>query len=298
LNLEVIIPFKLGCSSIEVIVSLTRFSYKLGMVATLLALVSLPVSSAELAILRNGFAIHHQRREQRNSVTRLYLAETPEDYVDVPSGEIVRFESDELPLPPASSPLLPTTLDDMVAAASSHNNIDPDLVMSLIHAESAFNAKAVSHRGALGLMQLMPKTASWLGVEDPMDPVANLEGGIHYLRDLLARYDNDLVIALAAYNAGPRRVDQYRGVPPYPETRTYIAKIIGEFNRKKLVQDRMRHEDRDTPGTDGPTRQRHPVHQPPLLSGEHLARAFKNHPALLSAKYACLRYREPKPKPC
>jgi soluble lytic murein transglycosylase-like protein len=218
---------------------LARFSDKFGIVATLLALVSLPASCAELAILRNGFAIHHQRREQRNSVTRLYLAETPEDYVDVPSGEIVCFESDGLPLPPASSSPLPTTLDDMVGAASSRNNIDPDLVMSLIRAESAFNAKAVSHKGALGLMQLMPKTASWLGVEDPMDPVANLEGGTRYLRDLLARYDNDLVIALAAYNAGPRRVEQYRGVPPYPETRIYIAKIIGEFNRKKLAQERI-----------------------------------------------------------
>lgn len=219
------------------------------MVATLLALVSLPASSAELAILRNGFTIHHQRREQRNSVTRLYLAETPENYVDVPTGEIVRFESDDLPLPPASSPFPPITLGEMVGAASSRNNIDPDLVMSLIRAESAFNAQAVSRKGALGLMQLMPKTASRLGVEDPMDPVANVEGGTRYLRDLLAHFDNDLVKALAAYNAGPRSVEQYRGVPPYPETLTYVARVLGEFNHKKLAQERMRHDNRETPET-------------------------------------------------
>jgi hypothetical protein len=251
LNLEVIVLFKLYRSSTEVIASLTWFNCKFGMVATMLALVSLPASPAELAILHNGFAILHQRREQRKNVTRLYLAETPENYVDVPTSEIARFEADDLPLPPASSPSPRTTLDDMVGAASSRNNIDPDLVMSLIRAESAFNAKAVSRKGALGLMQLMPKTASRLGVEDPMDPVANVEGGTRYLRDLLARYDNDLVIALAAYNAGPRCVEQYRGVPPYPETRTYIAKIIGEFNRKKLAQERMRHDNKDAPGTDG-----------------------------------------------
>ena len=123
----------------------------------------------------------------------------------------------------------------MVSDASAKNNIDPHLIMSLIRAESAFHPNAISRKGAQGLMQLMPQTASQLGIQNALDPVANVEGGTLYLRQLLDRYDNNLIKALAAYNAGPERVDQYRGVPPYAETRAYVAKIIRDFNRQKLA---------------------------------------------------------------
>ena len=88
-------------------------------------------------------------------------------------------------------------------------------------------------------MQLMPQTAARMGVQNAMDPAANVEGGTRYLGELLYRYHNDLSKALAAYNAGPDRVEQYHGVPPYPETLAYVARIIGEFNRKKEAQRRL-----------------------------------------------------------
>jgi hypothetical protein len=114
----------------------------------------------------------------------------------------------------------------------------PDLVNSVIHAESGFNARAVSPKGARGLMQLMPATANQLGVNDAFDPQANVTGGSRYLRELLERYNFDLVKALAAYNAGPERVEQYRGVPPFRETRAYVARIVHEYNRKKIAQEK------------------------------------------------------------
>ena len=123
----------------------------------------------------------------------------------------------------------------MVTAASDKHQIDPDLITSVIHAESSFNPKARSPKGAQGLMQLMPETASRLGVADAFDPSANVEGGTKYLRELLLQYHGDMVKALAAYNAGPQRVQQYNGVPPY-RTRAYVAKVVKEFNRKKLAE--------------------------------------------------------------
>jgi soluble lytic murein transglycosylase-like protein len=110
------------------------------------------------------------------------------------------------------------------------------LVNSVIKAESGFNVRAVSPKGARGLMQLMPGTASQLGVPNTFDPQANVEGGTRYLRELLERYNFDLIKALAAYNAGPRRVEQYGGVPPYYETRAYVARIVRDFNKKKVAQ--------------------------------------------------------------
>jgi soluble lytic murein transglycosylase-like protein len=126
-------------------------------------------------------------------------------------------------------------LNQVVNAASGTYRLDPDLVNSVIRAESGFNVRAVSPKGAQGLMQLMPQTASQLGVQNPFDPQANVEGGTRYLRELLERYDFDLVKALAAYNAGPQRVEQYGGVPPYYETKAYVARIVRDFNRKKLA---------------------------------------------------------------
>jgi soluble lytic murein transglycosylase-like protein len=124
----------------------------------------------------------------------------------------------------------------MVNGAGQRHQIDPDFINSVIRAESGFNNRAVSRKGAQGLMQLMPQTASQLGVANSFDPNANVEGGTKYLRELLEKYNYDVPKALAAYNAGSRRVDQYHGVPPYFETQTYVAKIIRDYNRKKLAQ--------------------------------------------------------------
>jgi soluble lytic murein transglycosylase-like protein len=169
--------------------------------------------------------------------------------LDIPTDEIDHFEA--LPVEAAAlgaakdlhSELRgskenvgqPVDLNEVVKTASGTYRLDPDLVNSVIRAESGFNVRAVSPKGAQGLMQLMPQTASALGVQNAFDPQANVEGGARYLRELLERYDFDLIKALAAYNAGPQRVEQYGGVPPYYETKAYVARIVRDFNKKKLA---------------------------------------------------------------
>lgn len=216
--------------------------FKLVVAVTAMAI---PALAADIAVLQNGFTIRHERREVLGSVTRLYTSDTGNSYVDIPSAQIDHFEKDLSPPPlpvaapaPASKPVAPPpkTLADMVNSASDAHNIDPDLINSVIHAESNFNPHAVSPKGARGLMQLMPKTASELGVANSFDPNSNVDGGTKYLRELLERYNYDMVKALAAYNAGPQRVDQYHGVPPYYETRAYVARIVRDFNNKKLAE--------------------------------------------------------------
>lgn len=224
----------------------------------------IPATGAELAVLRNGFSIRHEHRLVMGTTTRLFLAADDSSFTDVPTAEITGYEKD-LSLPVAAAPAAtgqapqlasipssgnssgslktapvksPIPLNDVVNSASATYHLDPDLVNSVIHAESGFNAHAVSPKGARGLMQLMPGTANQLGVNDAFDPEANVTGGSRYLRELLELYNFDLVKALAAYNAGPQRVDQYRGVPPFRETRAYVARIVHEYNTKKIAQEK------------------------------------------------------------
>jgi soluble lytic murein transglycosylase-like protein len=136
----------------------------------------------------------------------------------------------------AASPRAQVDLDQLVRDASSRHRLDPDFVNSVIKAESNFQSRAVSRKGAQGLMQLMPGTASKLGVKDPFDPKDNVEGGTEYLSELLDLYKDDPIKALAAYNAGAHRVEQYHGVPPYRETQAYVARIVRDFNAKKRAQ--------------------------------------------------------------
>ena len=227
-----------------------------------LAVVSATLANAsDLAILRNGNSIRHERRQVVGPVTRLYLSDFSSGYIEIPTDQIERFETDttpaisKAPAPEHPNPalkLFPSgtaqtvnqqqtpvdrrSLDEMVSGAGQRHQIDPDFINSVIRAESGFNNRAVSKKGAQGLMQLMPQTASRLGVTNSFDPNLNVEGGTKYLRELLEKYNYDVPKALAAYNAGPGRVDRYRGVPPYFETQTYVAKIIRDFNRKKLAQ--------------------------------------------------------------
>ncbi|MBM9577993.1 lytic transglycosylase domain-containing protein [Leptospira sp. 201903070] len=119
---------------------------------------------------------------------------------------------------------LEPTLAEIIRKESEKNHLDPTLVQSVIKAESGFKTNAVSPKGAIGLMQLMPSTASLLGVDDPSDPAENVAGGTKFLSDLLNKYKN-LDHALAAYNAGPGAVDRYGGIPPYKETQKYVAKV-------------------------------------------------------------------------
>jgi soluble lytic murein transglycosylase-like protein len=193
--------------------------------------------AADLAILSNGFSIRHERREVIGATTRLFVDAKGESYVDVPTDEISGIEKDLTPerANPAAANSHPN-LSETVHNVSSAYHLDPDLVNSVIHAESGFNSHAVSRKGAQGLMQLMPETAAKLGVENAFDPTANVDGGSRYLRELMERYHFDLVKALAAYNAGPERVEQYHGVPPYAETHAYVARIVSDYNRKKLAE--------------------------------------------------------------
>lgn len=215
--------------------------FKLALAVTLTASGSTCISASELAILRNGFTIKYERRESRADMTRLYFAGTPGGYADVPTEEIAGYETEEM-IPPVNVPVTSPvaseamSLGELVAHASQRNRVDAELILSVIRAESAFRANAISPKGAQGLMQLMPQTAMELGVRDPFDPATNVEAGTRYLRQLLDRYNNDLSKALAAYNAGPGSVDQYHGVPPYGETRAYLARVIADFNRQKQAR--------------------------------------------------------------
>jgi soluble lytic murein transglycosylase-like protein len=120
-----------------------------------------------------------------------------------------------------------TAYDDLIREQAARHGISADLVRAVIQAESGFNRWAVSPKGAMGLMQLMPATARDLGVRDPFHPGENIRGGVQYLAALLERFDRDVVLALAAYNAGPERVERYNGVPPFRETQNYVKKITG-----------------------------------------------------------------------
>lgn len=227
-----------------------------GWMVALIVLAAIPCFADEVAVLKNGFTIQHARREVVGELTRLYVSADGASYVDVPTVDIDHYEEAPVPspAPPATrvatpvasrsvgfpgrpqTNLPPANLNEVVNEASGRYRLDPDLVNSVIKAESGFNARAISPKGAQGLMQLMPGTASQLGVPNAFDPKANVDGGTRYLRELLERYNFDLVKALAAYNAGPQRVEQFGGVPPYHETRAYVARIVKDFNKKKLAQ--------------------------------------------------------------
>lgn len=214
-----------------------------------------PSYATERAYLRSGSDLTYDHQKSLDGWIRLYLNPAEDSYLDIAPGDILRCEMvmpDPAALPSmaqnAVQPVRVTTdtfdLPTILGRAGAAHHLDPDLLASVVHAESGGQVRAVSHAGAQGLMQLMPKTAADLGVRDSFAPEQNVAGGAAYLDALLMYYHEDIIRALAAYNAGPAAVDRYQGIPPYAETRRYVARVIHDYNQRKLREARsLRHHD-------------------------------------------------------
>lgn len=214
-----------------------------------------PTRIAEHITLRNGFDLICDHRGAEGGKVRLYMDAAGTNFVEVDATDIVADETVNLPAAaqpaaPAAAAGVPSTaapaaehLSDedmrpMLTQAGARYDVDPDLLASVVRQESGGHPRAVSRAGARGLMQLMPGTAADLGVADSFAPGENIRGGTSYLDQLLDRNQNNLVLALAAYNAGPAAVDRWHGVPPYRETRAYVARVIHEYNRRYMLRHR------------------------------------------------------------
>ena len=143
-----------------------------------------------------------------------------------PSLEIDSYDPSDAKIPGAKKTASKSEWDKYVTRYAKEYGVDEDLVRAVIKAESANNPNALSNKGAMGLMQLMPQTAKMLGVNDAWDPEQNIRGGVKYLSQLSDKFNGDIVKMLAGYNAGPNKVDQFDGVPPYAETQSYVKKIM------------------------------------------------------------------------
>jgi soluble lytic murein transglycosylase-like protein len=218
-----------------------RFFHVIGLVA-----LCVPAFAGENIVLRTGFLLTADRHEVDGPTIRIFsnggVTEMPANLVD--RVETIPAETAKAPEAAANStqaaPVVPTlasasvnqTPAEMAEAAASKYALPAAFVAGVMRAESGFNPTAVSPKGAIGLMQLMPETARDLGI-DPKKPAENAEAGTRYLRDLLEKYQDrpdQVVLALAAYNAGPAAVDKYHGVPPYRETREYILRVLKAWN--------------------------------------------------------------------
>ena len=205
--------------------------------AAFLGLAILPFAlRAETVVLRNGLRLNVTSYQLLGEKYRLQLSG---GFVEVPAEEVAAIEPQVFFVsePPKAEPPAVAPYRELVEAAAVKYKIDADLISSVMAIESNFDPKAVSRRNARGLMQLMPETAMHFGVKDVFDPKENVDAGTHYLRDLLERYNNDLVLALAAYNAGPERV--YGRVPPFRETRNYVVRVKRNYDQRKSEQGKV-----------------------------------------------------------
>ena len=193
------------------------------------------LQAAEQVTLKNGYNLLCDHREQEGDRVRLFTGKDGGNFVEVDAAEIASVDTvpDPPVVPTQAAKLTTADVHELIAQAGASHNLDIDLLASVVRAESGGNINAVSRTGAQGLMQLMPGTAAELGVTDSFRADQNINGGTAYLDALLLRYHDHLALALAAYNAGPAAVDKYHGVPPYRETRLYVARVIREFNRRK-----------------------------------------------------------------
>ncbi|HEY1499496.1 MAG TPA: lytic transglycosylase domain-containing protein [Acidobacteriaceae bacterium] len=209
--------------------------------------------AAEHVTLKNGFDMFCDHRVTDGDKVRLYVDADGSSFIEVKASDIVASEQVDWPkpvvmeAPKAAAPEVGTVgpekltdedLQPLLTKAGTAYNLDADLLASVVRAESAGHAHAVSRAGAQGLMQLMPGTASDLGVADSFAPNENIQGGTAYLNALLKRYSDNLPLALAAYNAGPAAVDRWHGIPPYRETKMYVARVIREYNRRYALRHR------------------------------------------------------------
>jgi soluble lytic murein transglycosylase-like protein len=185
------------------------------------AALAAPLARADYAVLRSGLRLHVAGYERRGD--RVLLAVAGGE-VDIAAGDLASIEPEDtfeaLPAVPEAP------YGELVRAAAQKHGVDEKLIRRVIAAESNFNPQAVSRKQALGLMQLLPKTAARYAVANAFDPAANIDAGTRYLKELLDRYRGDVRLALAAYNAGPEMVDRYGGVPPFRETRHYVQQIL------------------------------------------------------------------------
>jgi soluble lytic murein transglycosylase-like protein len=188
------------------------------------------LASAEIVTLANGRTLSVKAHRDDGSSIALMLRSGGE--LVCARSLVTRIDPDEIPDPDpdsqraalAGDPLGPTPYAAIIDELAATHGLDPRLVRAVIRVESAFEARARSPKGAMGLMQLMPVVARQYAVSNPYDPRANLEAGIRHLKDLLGRFD--LALALAAYNAGEAAVRRFGGIPPYPETREYVKQVL------------------------------------------------------------------------
>lgn len=242
---------------------MTAVFRKFGWAALAACAAALAASSARAAehiTLTNGFDLICDHRavvaSPAGNRVRLYMDTGDSNFIEVDPSQIASSEPVTLPAPPTLNPAPPALnpaptvlnpaphaaqpepvltdaeLHQLLARAGAAHNLDADLLASVVREESDGQPRAVSRAGAKGLMQLMPGTAAELGVGNAFVPGENISGGTAYLDTLLKRYHDNLALALAAYNAGPAAVDRWHGVPPYRETRLYVARVIREFNRR------------------------------------------------------------------
>jgi soluble lytic murein transglycosylase-like protein len=196
--------------------------------AFLIALFTAQPAKADYAVLRSGQRLHITGWQNLGDAVRLDLAGGS---VTIPADDLDRIEPEEL-FGESAQREADVPYSAQIRNAARTYGLDPALVASVIAVESNFNSRAVSKKSALGLMQLLPETAAQMAVRNAFDPVENIDGGTRYLKQLLDRYDQNLALALAAYNAGPKRVDFYRGIPPLAETRSYISRVISRLQNK------------------------------------------------------------------
>jgi Transglycosylase SLT domain len=195
-----------------------------------LLLAAAPAGRAEYIVLRSGQRLNVSSYQLLGDKYRLQVAGGT---VLVATEDVLSIEPEEVftRLKPADNFKGP--FRELIEAASAQYKVDADLIASVIAVESNFEPKAISRRDARGLMQLLPETAARLGVKDIFDPKENIDAGTRYLSDLLKRYDNNLVLALAAYNAGPEKVERFGNVPPYAETISYVRRVKQTYENSK-----------------------------------------------------------------
>lgn len=209
----------------------------------------LPLHAAERVYLRTGSDIVCDHQQSVDGRVRLYFTAFSDNYTDIDPAQILRTERVAIqpkPVIQASTAKRPAVgvdfnavdLPALLDRAGADHHIDPDLLASMVKVESGGHVSAISHVGARGLMQLMPATATDLGVRNSLQPDQNVAGGTVYLDALLMYYNNNVVLALAAYNAGPAAVNRYGGIPPYMETRRYVQRVIHDYNRRKRQEAR------------------------------------------------------------